>query len=105
MDRGAHYHKTDLQVHTPRDPRWSGKRPVESTEREHWAHAFVKACRARGLRAVAVTDHHDFALVPYIRDAAAQETDEEGQPLGSVERLVVFPGLELTLSTPCQVLL
>ena len=24
MDKGAHYHKCDLQVHTPRDRQWNG---------------------------------------------------------------------------------
>src|SRR4051812_38896176 len=105
MDHGAHFFKTDLQVHTPRDPRWTGVRPVTAPERATWAHSFVDACRSKGLRAVAITDHHDFALYPYLRAAAEQETDHDGDALPRERRLVVFPGVELTLSALCQALL
>jgi chromosome segregation protein len=54
---------------------------------------------------VAITDHHDFVFVDYIREAAAQETDANGERLPDQERLVVFPGLELSLTVPCQALL
>ncbi len=54
---------------------------------------------------MAITDHHDFVFVDYIRDAAAVETDEAGKPLPEAEQLVVFPGLELSLTVPCQALL
>jgi type III restriction enzyme len=105
IDSGAHFFKTDLQVHTPRDPAWSGKRPVSDGERAAYAEAFVAACRERGLQAVAVTDHHDFAFVDHIRSAALQEAGADGKPLPASQRLVVFPGLELTLPVPCQALL
>jgi len=105
IDQGAHYRRTDFQVHTPRDPGWKGTRPVESTDREQYGRDFVAACRAKGLQAVAITDHHDFVFVDYIRNAAATETNETGSPLPEVERLTVFPGLELSLAVPCQALL
>lgn len=104
-DRGAHFFRCDFQVHTPRDTNWKGTRPVSDDERSAWAALFVAVCRSKGLGAVAITDHHDFALVPYIRKAAAKEVGADGNPLSDVQRLVVFPGLELTLSVPCQALL
>jgi chromosome segregation protein len=105
MDAGAHYYKTDLQVHTPRDRRWTGKRPTTDDERRAFGRTFVDACRARGLQAVAITDHHDLTMVDFIRTAAREEQGQEGEPLPPELRLVVFPGLELTLAVPCQALL
>ena len=105
MDRGAHFHKCDFQVHTPRDPNWSGQSAVTADERRQYASEFVAACRQKGLQAVAVTDHHDLAFFKYIRDAAEMETDEAGGLLPSERRLTVFPGMELTLGVPCQALL
>ena len=105
IDSGAHYYKTDLQVHTPRDRSWKGRRPTTDTDRSAHADAFVAACRAIGLAAVAITDHHDFAMIDYIREAAAGERDDDGELLTPERRLVVYPGLELTLAVPCQALL
>lgn len=105
LDEGAHFYRTDFQVHTPRDTNWAGTRAVTEDERKDYGREFVAACRQKGLQAVAITDHHDFALVPYIRRAAAEEVDATGKLLPEAERLVVFPGLELTLGVPCQALL
>lgn len=105
MDRGAHFYRCDLQVHSPRDRAWAGTVPVADEEREAYARSLIKACRERGVQAVAITDHHDFAFVPYVRKAAAQERAEDGSALADKERVVVFPGLELTLAVPCQALL
>lgn len=105
MDTGAHFRKCDFQVHTPRDISWNGDRAVSDAERRAYAVDFVAACRAKGLGAVAITDHHDLAFFPYLRDAALAETDEAGRPLAESDRLVVFPGMELTLAVPCQALL
>lgn len=41
-------------------------------------------------------------FVPFIRQAAAEETSADGSALPDEERLVVFPGMELTLGVPCQ---
>ncbi|MBP2369896.1 TrlF family AAA-like ATPase [Pseudonocardia parietis] len=105
MNSGAHFYRTDFQVHTPRDANWSGARASTEEERHAYAKEFVAECRERSLNAVAITDHHDFAFVPYIRQAAAAESDVSGSPGAPSERLVVFPGLELTLGIPCQALL
>ena len=105
MDRGAHFFKCDFQIHTPRDLNWKGAGATTDEERRAFAEEFVAACRKRGLRGVAITDHHDVAFFKYIREAALKETDEQGKPLPSSERLVVFPGMEVTLGIPCQALL
>ena len=105
MDSGAHFHKCDLQVHTPRDPNWIGAGAVTENERREYADEFVACCRAKRLQAVAITDHHDLAFFRYIHEAAAGETDDASKPLATHDRLVVFPGMELTLAVPCQALL
>lgn len=105
MDRGAHFHKCDFQIHTPRDLNWKGASATSDDERRAYAAEFVAECRKKGLGAVAVTDHHDIAFFKFIRDAALKETDDQGKPLPPAERLVVFPGMELTLGIPCQALL
>ena len=33
LDAGAHFHRTDLQVHTPRDSSWTGGRPTDDLGR------------------------------------------------------------------------
>ena len=85
-----------------------GTGPVlpRSTDEERLAYAktLVQACRDRGLQGLAITDHHDLAFVKYVRQAAAEETDAGGKPLSKNRRLVVFPGMELTLGVPCQAL-
>ena len=105
MDHGAHFRECDLQVHTPRDINWHGAGAITDEERRQYANEFVAACRARGLQAVAITDHHDLVFFKYIRDAALSETDAAGKPLPAPKRLIVFPGMELTLGIPCQALL
>lgn len=105
MDQGAHFHRCEFQLHTPRDGNWSGPRPGSAAERMGFARSLVAACRDKGVQAIAVTDHHDFAYYPLIREAAATEVDGDGNPLEPDQRLVVFPGLELTLGVPCQALL
>lgn len=104
-DKGAHFHRCDFQVHTPRDEVWKG--PVASTdeERQRYAHDFVAACRRKGLHAVAITDHHDMLFVPFIRHAAQHEVDPAGERYPADQRLVVFPGIELTLALSRQALL
>ncbi|MGO9170753.1 MAG: TrlF family AAA-like ATPase [Rhodomicrobium sp.] len=103
--RGAHYYRCDLQVHTPRDMRWTGKECVTPEDRRVYADSLVQACRERKIQAIAITDHHDMAFAGLVGRAAAEETDEAGNPLAPEDRLVVFPGMELTLGVPCQALL
>ncbi|MCC7027015.1 MAG: hypothetical protein IT265_08670 [Saprospiraceae bacterium] len=107
MDKGAHFFRCDFQVHTPRDINWSGTKPVSDTNRKAYADKFIIACRAKGLNSVAITDHHDFAFYKFIRQASLDELDSEGLPVSPLARIVVFPGLELTLSNPasCQAIL
>ncbi|MDO8732119.1 MAG: AAA family ATPase [Actinomycetota bacterium] len=104
-DKGAHFYRCDLQVHTPRDSNWTGIDRITDAERGAYAGLLVRACRERGLQGIAITDHHDMAFVEYVRTAAAEETDPHGNPLANEQRLAVFPGMELTLSVPCQALL
>jgi ABC-type lipoprotein export system ATPase subunit len=105
VDRGAHFFKCDFQVHSPRDANWAGERPTTDAQREAFAVEFVSACRARNLDSVAITDHHDLSFVPLIREAARTERAPDGTELPPEERLVVFPGMELTLGVPCQAIL
>lgn len=100
MDKGAHFFKCDFQVHTPRDANWEGAEAVTPEERKAYAEELVRACRARGLGAIAITDHHDFAFFPYIKAAAAAEVNAAGHKLPKESQLIVFPGIELTLSSP-----
>jgi len=106
MDKGAHFYKCDFQVHTPRDPNWTGADATSDTDRKAYAEELILACRRKGLGAIAITDHHDFAFFPYIKKAAQDELDDQGQPVPVDKRIVVFPGMELTLTAPnCQALL
>lgn len=105
MDKGAHFHKCDFQVHTPRDRRWTGPEAITDSERKGLAERYVLACRRKGLHAIAITDHHDTAFFSYIKDAAAAELRDDGTPVPDDDRLVVFPGIELTLGVPCQAIL
>src|SRR5260370_24190827 len=106
MDKGAHFYKCDFQVHTPRDARWSGGDAITDTERKAYADELILACRRKGLDAIAITDHHDFAFFPYVRRASQDELDESGQSVRAEDQIVVFPGIEMTLTAPnCQALL
>ncbi len=104
MDGGAHFYRCDLQVHSPRDTNWTGRERVTEPDRYAYATNLVHACRERGLQAIAITDHHDMLFLRFVRSAAAEEKDQEGNELLPEKRLVVFPGMELTLGVPCQAL-
>lgn len=106
MNKGTRFFNCDFQVHSPRDINWTGNKPVTDTDRNAYADTFVLACREKGINAVAITDHHDLSFFPYIKNAANNEVDSEGEPIRESDKLVVFPGIELTLSNPpCQALL
>lgn len=106
MDKGSHYYKCDFQVHTPRDANWDGRRATTAEERKAYAEELIQACRTKDLDAIAITDHHDFCFFPYVKEAAASEVDVAGNPIPKGDQIVVFPGLELTLSSPsCQAIL
>ncbi|HUJ11645.1 MAG TPA: PHP domain-containing protein [Verrucomicrobiae bacterium] len=106
MDKSARFHKCDFQVHTPRDERWSGGDAVTDAERKAYAEELILACRQKGIGAIAITDHHDLAVFPDIRKAARDELDNRGQPVPENRKIIVFPGIELTLTAPnCQAIL
>jgi chromosome segregation protein len=105
IDKGAHYNRCDFQVHSPRDLQWKGADYVTDAERMAYATKLIEACREKGLNAIAITDHHDMAFIPFAKRVALAESDANGTPLPEDQRLVVFPGIELTLAVPCQAIL
>lgn len=122
MDKGAHFYKCDFQVHSPRDIQWTGNRfGVEPTQvatlttqrkqeitadREQFAKEYLDKARQKGLNAIAITDHHDIAFAKIIRKIA-QDENQAFEQRGELEkRVIVFPGIELTLDSPiCQCLI
>lgn len=111
----AYWRKCDFQVHTPRDPNWKGPRPVgegdelngvpasprDVDEQRHaWAVKFVDQCVARRLEVVAVTDHHEMVMIPYIK-AAIEERKKENADFD----LWLMPGMELTCRNGVQCLI
>lgn len=106
MNTGSRYYKCDFQVHTPRDANWEGGEAATEKDRKAYAEELIQACRAKGLDAIAITDHHDFCFFPYVKAAAVSEVDATGNHIPKENQIVVFPGLELTLSSPpCQAIL
>ena len=111
----AYWRKCDFQVHSPRDPNWVGPRPIGigqdlggvpataadvDQQREDWADQFVDACAQRGLGAVALTDHHEMIMVPYVQRAVERRVFRENS-----FDLWVFPGMELTARNGVQCLI
>jgi predicted ATPase len=95
--------KCDFQIHSPHDRNWEGEKlqggsPEDEAKRAAWADSFIDACIARGLSAVAITDHHDFTFVPYVQVAIARRDLQND--------LILFPGTEVTCddSSQCLVL-
>ncbi|TXM79387.1 AAA family ATPase [Methylobacterium sp. WL69] len=99
---GAVWLKLDFQCHTPRDRGWNGSPNLAGgnagleADRHAWADSFVAEAIRRGLGAVAVTDHHDVAFLPYIIDAVGRAPPETAP--------VVYPGIEITCSDNVQCL-
>ena len=104
----AFWRKCDFQIHTPRDPNWSGPRPIGLDEifpetgtvatiqnvddkRAQWAKNFVDQCVSKELQAIALTDHHEMIMVPYV-----QEELETRKKVDPKFNLWFFPGMELT---------
>ena len=100
MDKGNHYQKCDLQIHTPRDKNWKGGACVSDEDREKYSKKFIRECREAGLTAVAITDHHDMVFYTYINKESKAELDQSGNPIPSEKQIIVFPGIEVTLSQP-----
>src|SRR5215472_1857983 len=110
----AYWRKCDFQVHTPRDPNWTGDHPLGQgevikatgatattqdvdTARAKWANEFVDQCVAKGLEAVALTDHHEMVMVPYVQQVIA-----ERKKVDPKFDLWVFPDMELTANGGVQ---
>jgi chromosome segregation protein len=113
----ATWRKCDFQVHSPRDPNWQGARPLglgdldpstgeQASEsdieksRSEWAKSFINVCCTKNLGAVAVTDHHEMVMLPYI--LAELKTKKEVDPSCD---LWIFPGMELTAKNGVQCLI
>lgn len=113
----AYWRKCDFQVHTPRDPAWVGVRPcgqgdiidndgTKSTSndvdiaRALWADAFLDQCVAKGLEAIALTDHHEMIMVTYVQQAIARRKNVYAN-----FDFWLFPGMELTASGGVQCLM
>lgn len=105
LDKGAHYYSCDFQVHSPLDAQWKGPGNASEDDQKGYARALVAACRERDLQAIAITDHHEMGFVSLIRAAANNERDPAGTLIPERDRLIVFPGMELTLGVPCQAIL
>ncbi|NTV31321.1 AAA family ATPase [candidate division WWE3 bacterium] len=106
MDKGAHFYKCDFQVHTPRDANWEGAEAITEQDRKAYAEELIQACRAKNIDVIAVTDHHDFCMFPYVKAAAATEVNATGDSILKENQIIVFPGIEITLSSPpCQAIL
>ena len=111
----AYWRKCDFQLHSSRDPNWSGPRPIGvgedvngqlatvadvDRERQLWADSFVDGCVARGLEAIGLTDHHEMVMVPYV-----QETIARRKAADPSFDLWLFPGMELTARGGVQCLI
>lgn len=111
--RGAEFRKADLQIHSPRDAGWEGQRPDDALPgnphptvqqvleaREAYCKNFINKCVYEGLRAVAITDHHE-GIYAYIAIQTKAKMEEEQ---GKID-LWIFPGMELTCKDSCQALI
>jgi len=84
---------------------WKGRQYTSPEERQSYAERLVAACRSKALDAICITDHHDVCFFGHVKRAAEIETADDGGALPEERRLVVFPGVELTLNVPCQAIL
>ena len=90
MDKGAHFYRCDFQVHSPRDINWNGNKYVSDADRKEYSETFIQHCRLKGLGAVAITDHHDFAFFKFIKQAAVDEVDSQGTAIIDEKKLSSF---------------
>jgi len=102
---GAVWRKTDMQVHTPRDAQWNGTSFDGTSEpgragRHAWARDLIRAAIQKGINCIAVTDHHDVAFVPFIKQSLS-----ELQATGEADGFWLFPGMEVTCNDNSQCIL
>jgi hypothetical protein len=69
-----------------------GTTPADEAAREAWASRFIEECVVRGISTVAITDHHDIVLAPYLQRAGAALSPP----------VIVYPGIEITCSDDAQ---
>jgi len=113
----AYWRKCDFQIHSPRDPNWNGARPpgvgdeidasgkVATKEevlkaRAQWAKNFIIACLEKGLEAIALTDHNEIVMLPYVQQAIRDLKQKD-----SNLDIWLFPGMELTINGGKQVII
>ena len=107
---GAEFRKADFQIHSPRDRGWDGARPEDAlgnaptieavlAARATYCRAFIEKCVAEGLRAIAITDHHEGVYCYQMMETKAKLETEKG----AID-LWIFPGMELTCKDSCQAL-
>lgn len=103
MHPGATWRKSDFQIHSPRDPGWSGSPHLPGDDeageqaRDAWAYAFVNHCFREQLHLIAITDHHDFCMIPYVRRAIERHPNARST-------VWLFPGVEVTCQDAVQCL-
>lgn len=94
---GAIWRRVDLQCHTPRDVVGSGGLPAADAgglaARDDWSDTLIAAARERGLSIIAVTDHHDIAMLSHVVEAGRRSRD-----------VLVLPGIEVTCRDGVQAL-
>lgn len=116
MDKGAHFYRCDFQVHTPRDIAWTGNKfgvatdainSLSDEQKEHiandriqFAREYLEKVRLAGLNAIAITDHHDVVFAKVIRKVAKEENQIYIEKSEFDKVITVFPGIEVTLTTP-----
>jgi len=120
MDKGAHFYKTDFQIHSPRDTHWVGDgitkwpkgKPVLDEERLSFARGFIKKCRELGIQAIGITDHHDVCFVKFFQVASQEEDNASGIPDWNTivvqperQNPIIFPGIEINIQRLCQAII
>ncbi len=87
----AYWRKCDFQVHSPRDPNWTGPSLAGDAERLQWAREFIDQCVSKQLKAVALTDHNDMVMAPFVQKAIEERKGNDPE-----FDLWFFPGMEIT---------
>jgi len=106
MDKGAHFYRSDFQIHTPRDRNWQPvvNRPKTDEERLRYAQEFIAKCREVGIRAIGITDHDDVCFVKYFQSAAQNGTQKIEAINPEKQNPIVFPGVEIASKVGYQVI-